>query len=339
MSNLDGIDLKSMRNVIEAFPILLDAIHIDSKVLEKVAKIRTTGFKGIALLGMGGSAIAGTMCKEILQEKNPVPIISIRDDTLPGFVDNSWIIIAVSYSGNTEETLSAFQDSKQRDCQIFTITSGGQLENLADEGYLCKLPKGFQPRAALPLLISLEFYLLEMLLDITPSDMKSIREYLLSIANNWEEATISPSNVVEQLQDKVPLFIGWQHTAPVAYRAKCQVNENSKSLAFFSVMPEVCHNEIESSGEFDRSQIVPIFLRSTFETPEATRRFEGIFKIYKDEGCMPLQLQIKSRSKIEEVLTLTYFCDIVSLEIAERKEVDPVSIERIAKLKRFLSKT
>ena len=124
---------------------------------------------------------------------------------------------------------------------------------------------------------------------------------------------------------------------PVAFRAKCQVNENSKSVAFFSSIPEMCHNEIESSGEYASNQIVPIFLRSSFESPEAMNKFEGLYQLLKDEGCVPLQLKVKSKSKLEEVLMLTYYCDIVSLEIAERKKIDPIRVERIARLKRFFS--
>ena len=122
MKVLNDIDLNSMSSMIESFPNLFDIMQINSKVLERINKILASGFQGIVLLGMGGSAIAGDICKEILLNKTSTPIASIRDYTLPDFVDSSWVVIAVSYSGNTEETISAYHESMKRECKIFIIT-------------------------------------------------------------------------------------------------------------------------------------------------------------------------------------------------------------------------
>jgi len=137
---------------------------------------------------------------------------------------------------------------------------------------------------------------------------------------------------------QIPLFIGARHLIPVAYRAKCQINENSKALAFHSELPEANHNEIESFAFTHSCKIVPIFLRSAFESEVLSRRFDATHEIYKEMGLDVINLAIGGETKLEEMLCFTQFLDMVSVEYADLLGANPVSVEKITDLKQKLQK-
>ncbi|MFX1606634.1 MAG: SIS domain-containing protein, partial [Promethearchaeota archaeon] len=123
---------------------------------------------------------------------------------------------------------------------------------------------------------------------------------------------------------------------PVAYRAKTQINENAKTMAFFSEIPESNHNEIESFVAENEFYIKPVFLRSSYEKDRVSKRMDITTTLYEEEGYSPIRLSIGSSNKTEEMLALTFYLDLVSVELAHIREVDPVSVERISKMKKGL---
>ncbi|MFW9980142.1 MAG: bifunctional phosphoglucose/phosphomannose isomerase [Candidatus Thorarchaeota archaeon] len=336
--SLDGINLTSMRSMIESFPDLLDSVSIPKYVINHAEDLIVQGFAGICLLGMGGSAIAGKLCENYLAKTASKPLLTVRDYQIPEFIDSSWVVIATSYSGNTEETLSAVKDAKTRGCRVLAITSGGELASIIDSEHTTLVPMGFQPRAALPILFSVQLKLIETLLNLEATNLLQVVKAMKEYSQSWIRCERTPLDLAKFLQGKIPLFIGSQFTEGIAYRAKCQVNENAKSAAFYSVLPEANHNEIESIAKFDAVRIQPIFIRSITETKRLSKRIEATSMIYDEEmeNCIHLHMKVKSR--IEEMLLLVYYLDLVSLEIAEMQGENPLSVERISRLKKILSK-
>ncbi|MHA1907910.1 MAG: bifunctional phosphoglucose/phosphomannose isomerase [Candidatus Thorarchaeota archaeon] len=335
--SLDEIDREDMQSMVNGFPLMLGAANPSESAIESAIEASRTKKGGICLLGMGGSAIAGELCKGLLNDSTPIPIICVKDYSIPHFVDSNWIAIAVSYSGNTEETLSAFKHVQQRKCETYAITSGGMLQELATPRTCTLLPQGIQPRAALPLIFSVELALLETLIGRARSDLEPIRKNLTLLSESWPTGVTHPSKLAKELQGSIPLFMASGHLEAVAYRAKCQINENSKIASFYSILPEANHNEIESLGWFKSMGVLPIFIRSDYENPRVSARFNATSEIYEDEGAKPIHLWHPKNTKIEELLIHTFYLDLVSVELAKLTGADSVSVERIERLKRSLS--
>ncbi|TFG99428.1 bifunctional phosphoglucose/phosphomannose isomerase [Candidatus Thorarchaeota archaeon] len=330
-----SIKADDMRNLVNHFPQLLTSFQINQITLDIIEDYSKREIKGICFLGMGGSSIAGNYVRALLSEDAQIPISVVRDYSIPAYVDKNWAVIAVSYSGNTQETITSLRSVKEIGARIILLTSGGMMAQ--EEKYpLILIPKGLQPRATLPLMLSVALPITETLAGLKLSDFHMLEKVLAKRALTWNDWAQPPRKLAESFIEKIPLFIGAQHLTPVAYRAKCQINENSKALAFQSELPESNHNEIESFTSTNGCSIIPVFLRSGFESDELEKRFRVTFDIYKEMGLNPVNLEVKENTRLEEMLILTHFLDMVSVELADIRNVDPVSVERIKELKHRL---
>lgn len=327
----------SMRNLVKHFPQLLSTLQIDASILNTSREFHQQGLEGICFLGMGGSSIAGSYVKALLARESKIPISVIRDYVLPAYVDNKWVIIAVSYSGNTEETLSALSKANDMGALIIVMTSGGKMAQESKHPTI-HIPGGLSPRATLPLMLSALLPVAETLAGLKITKFQYLEKVLIEKSNTWKEWLLPPKEIAETLIGKTPLFIGARHLAPVAYRAKCQINENSKTLAFHSELPESNHNEIESFATTYGCTIMPVFLRSGLESAEISRRFDVTYELYLEMGLSPMNLLTTGDTRLEEMLILTHFLDTVSVDLAELHKKDPVSIEKINELKYRLSR-
>ena len=322
-----------MESMVRSFPELLVSTEIPKEVSDLCAKIGQEGLAGICIIGMGGSAIAGNYIQELLHDTSQVPIITVRDSVLPQFIDRKWTVLAVSYSGNTEETLVASRDSVKRGCQTIGVCSGGELASLEGVKGTVMVPEGFQPRAAFPILFSVVLQIVESLLDMKKTDLKGIEGILSTRLEAWAGSPLKPKTMANDLLVMTPVFIGARHLKPVAYRAKCQFNENAKVMAFSSEIPESNHNEIESFNELNDQTMLPLFLKSAFLDERTAMRFDIVSQIYEDEGFIPIRVSMSSDSKIEEMLLMTLYLDLVSVELAHLRSVDPLTVEKISMLK------
>ena len=334
--SLEDVDTNSMDSMVRAFPQLLDSFKLSKEIQELCNKLGDSGLGGICIVGMGGSAIAGNYVQALLNDESIRPIVTIRDSVLPKFIDETWVVLAVSYSGNTEETISAFNESVKRGCQSITVCSGGKLGSQKKARGSVVLPTGFQPRAAFPLLFSAVLQVIESLLRMDTTDLKAIRTVLATKLVDWKSSPLSPTVMANDLLDMTPIFIGTRHLNPVAYRAKCQFNENAKTMAFSSEIPESNHNEIESFNDSNDQTILPLLLHSAFVEDRVSRRFDIVSEMYEEEGFSPIRLSMKSNSKLTEMLVMTLYLDLVSIELAKLRGIDPLSIDKISKLKNEL---
>jgi len=209
----------------------------------------------LAVIGMGGSAIGGGLLRDILYNQSDVPIYTCRDYHLPAWVSPSSLVIAVSYSGNTEEALVAFSEAFKRGCKLVAITSGGTLGQLCAELKVpvVKIPKGYPPRAALPYLfipmcvIAERAGLTEGLIDQAGKAAKILKSILASIRKEAKR-------IAKRLVGTIPIVYGFGIFKSVAYRLKTQFNENSKVPSFANWFPALNHDEPSAtSGQQQRS--------------------------------------------------------------------------------------
>ncbi len=330
---MEQIDMNNMQSMVASFPRLLSSVKVNEEIQDLCMQLGDEGLGGLCFIGMGGSAIASLYIQALFHEISSLPIIVVRDSILPSFVENNWVTVAVSYSGNTEETITAFEEAVKRGCHSFVISSGGKLLSKSEPLGKIEIPSGYQPRAAFPLIFSAILQIVECLLGLENTDLKKIGDILSKKYNAWKSSPLAPQEMAQDLLGIVPLFIGARHLTPVAYRAKCQINENAKAMAFNSEIPESNHNEVESLNRDNDFPILPLMLRSNYEEKRISQRFEIVSKIYEVEGFSPLRLSMKCDSKIDEMLLMTFYLDLVSIELAVLRGVDPNTVEKISKLK------
>ncbi|MFW9956484.1 MAG: bifunctional phosphoglucose/phosphomannose isomerase [Candidatus Odinarchaeota archaeon] len=333
----ETMNLDDMRSMVSHFPDMLRNPTPDPDIIGICRDYHRDGIDGLCFLGMGGSLIVGSYVKEILSQESHIPIDIVKTYFLPKWVSKDWIVVAISYSGNTEETLTSLRHAKERGSRILTITSGGQMAKEYGRYPQVIIGKGAQPRAAFPVLLSEVLPISESLVGVKITNLVKVSENLISASKTWGESISTPSVIAQKIHNRIPLFIGAQHMSPVAYRAKCQINENSKAEAFYSEIPEATHNEIEGFPYNEKDSIIPVFLRCFGEDSQISRRMDITFNLYKEIGLNPIPLNSIGESKIDNMLSLTHYLDMVSVELADKRGVNAVSVTRIGELKKRLA--
>ncbi|HID09132.1 TPA: bifunctional phosphoglucose/phosphomannose isomerase [Candidatus Micrarchaeota archaeon] len=273
-----------------------------------------------------------------------IEVITARGYGIPPYIGGETLLIAVSYSGNTEETLSAFLDGLERTHRAVGISSGGKLAELCRERDIpwIEIPKGFQPRAALGYLL---FTLLGALegLGIRAEGLEETLEVISRMSRELSLAA-SPNRAQEisrVLYGKIPVVYGATGTtAPVAFRWRTQINENAKQPAFSAELPELCHNEIvgyELSGK-RFPKLFRIFLRTSHDHPRVRLRVEILKEVLGRRGLGFLEIPGEGEGRLTQALSLLYLGDWVSVYLALLNGVDPTPVKPIAELKERLSR-
>ncbi len=295
----------------------------------------------VIVAGMGGSGIGAELVSGLVANKVRFIVVPCRDYSLPNFADSNSLCFVVSYSGNTEETLSAFADARRRGCRIVAVTSGGQLAELASKARLpvILVPSGLPPRAALgylfaPLIVSLQrlglYEELGQELSRT-ADLLLRRQKLLH-----RKAKL----IANCLRGQFPLVYSTTRLLDgVAERWRCQLNENAKVMCHTSSLPEHNHNEIVGMGRpifLARHSVIIALLDSTTH-PHTRQRLKHLLDIARGTFKDKFLLEITNGSELFRVLSLVMLGDLVSVELALRLGVDPMPVVRIDELKRRMS--
>jgi len=306
--------------------------------------------RNVVVVGMGGSAMGGDIARSFLASEMLIPFHICRNYILPEYVDDETLVIASSYSGNTEETLAAVDDALERSAMIVALTTGGLLEEVAklNEIPRLKLPDGLQPRAALgfsfvPLMIFLEKIGLAKnmgeRLQATIAHLRTTRERMV-------EDGLAMTNPAKQLagllHGKVPLiYAGPTLTDVVASRWKAQICENSKTMAFANLYPEFNHNELVGlcnlSIDF-KEQIIIINLRSIDDHEKNSVRVDVVKQLLEEQDLMVIDLWATGESELERVFNLIQMGDFVSYYLAILNDTDPTPVNAIENLKEELSR-
>jgi glucose/mannose-6-phosphate isomerase len=302
----------------------------------------------VAIAGMGGSAIGGDLARAIVGREARLPISVLRDYDVPGWVDSRTLFIASSYSGNTEETLSAFAQASQRGAKIVAVTTGGKLQAAAEETGVPTFVFSYRsaPRAALGyslMAILGVFYKVGLIADMT-TDIAETVEVLEKLKGEIDVGVPMAVNPAKRmainLHGKLPVVYGAGLLADVARRWKTQINENTKGWAFFEVLPELDHNALEGyrfPAEL-AERVVVIMLTSTLDHPRVTLRQRLTGQILGRAG-VPVQTVVgRGQSALAQVLSAVHFGDYVSLYLAFLYGVDPSPMPAVDFLKAELSK-
>lgn len=298
----------------------------------------------VVVAGMGGSALAALLAKAWLEEKLAIPFEVVREYELPTYVDESTLVIASSYSGNTEETVACLAQAQERGAQVAVLAAGGKLiETATAEGITrIQIPGGMQPRMAMlfnlralgELLKHFSVLSGDMLDEIT-----TVSQWLKKESETWAAEVSTDKNYAKQLAllavGKTPVFYGGRLTGPVAYKWKISWNENAKNVAFWNVYPEVNHNEFMGWASHPVDKPFAVFdLKSSFEHPRILKRFEISDKLLSGLRPKALPIQMAGDTVLAQLLWGCILADFVSIYVAVLNGVDPTPVDLVEKLKK-----
>lgn len=300
----------------------------------------------LVIAGMGGSAIGGDLLRTLVADTARRPVIVVRNYQLPGFVTERSVVIASSYSGNTEETLTAFEAAQARGAAVVCVASGGELLRRARaEGlpYL-QIPGGLQPRAALGYSFTALLTIAEHM-ELVPPDEAAWKE-TQELLEQQSEVFSDPSGndaleLAEALQYRLPFIyssVGLMEAVNLRWR--CQIQENAKRLASGNVYPELNHNEImgwEYPGPL-QEMIGVIVLRDREDLPRIQRRIEVTRELIADRAGYWAEVQSQGESRLARMMSLVNLGDWVSLYLAVLLGVDPTPVPLIGQLKEVLAR-
>jgi glucose/mannose-6-phosphate isomerase len=351
MVNLDDrtiyhqLDTSGMLNHLRQFP------EQCQWAWEKVSKFdlppEYTTIDKVIILGMGGSAIGGDIARRLALAESKVPVWVHRDYGLPPFVDQNTLVIASSYSGNTEETVAAFTQSLKTAAKKLVLTAGGKLKQLAEKNGVPVFTIDYQapPRAAFPhsfIPLVGVFQKLGLLSDKS-ADLPAAIQVLNQLSKDWAETTPQVSNPAKQLATKLrghlAIIYGAEILSEVAQRWKTQLNENSKTWAFFELFPELNHNAVvgyKFPSEV-KKRIFVVLLRSPLFHPRSQLRYEATAELLTKAGISHQFLEAMGATALAQVMSLVLFGDYVSFYLAILNRIDPTPVDSIDFVKNYLA--
>jgi glucose/mannose-6-phosphate isomerase len=299
--------------------------------------------KNIIVAGMGGSAISADLLSCFHDDELSIPFSSCRDYALPKFVDEHSLVLASSYSGNTEETISCLEDALNRGCKIIAVSTGGEIKKLASENNIPWIPlqEGFQPRFALGASFFTMLKILQTLKIIPPQD-NNVNE----IKSLWKQKGIEFSanenlalKTAEKLIGFIPMIYSSNKFEAVGYRLKCQFNENSKLHAFNAVIPELNHNEIIGWETFTDKQFNAklIAIMDDDYHPQIQKRFDITRDIAQRSKVEVITLTSSEKNIKVRIMDLIYLGDWITYYLSILRDFDPSEIDYIMELKQSLA--
>ena len=338
-----SLDESNMKLAIAQFPDQISKSFdiMKSWNLQKIYK----DINNILIIGMGGSAIGGDVARVIAQNDCSLPIFVNRSYNIPDWVGANTLVIASSYSGNTEETLSAFNQCKQKQSSIIVITTGGDIENYAKQYQLDRIlvPSGYQPRAALGFSFTCILILLNKLGFISDKIIETLYDVidpLKSISIQMQKDNNEAFKIAEQVYKTCPIIYGSEDlTWVAALRFRGQLAENSKMLAFHHSFPEQNHNEIEgwtcNQSIMDNMSI--IWLKDISDHAGVKSRMRISSMLLDLKAGLQIKIKQDGLNRIHRLIKLIHFTDWVSYYAALLNNVDPTPVNRIQELKLKIS--
>jgi len=307
-----------------------------------LSNLKKNKYSTIVYCGLGGSAISGDLLVDYLSGELSIPFIVVRGYDLPAGVNKDTLIIISSYSGNTEETISCFNQALKKNCKIVAITSGGKVEQEAIKYKipLIKIESGFQPRYALYLGF---FSLLKLMQEIGfVNEDQLVKKIIDLLSKRGEELSKENSRAVhiaEQLIGFIPVIYSAGFLSSAAYRFKCQINENSKLHAFHHILPEMNHNEIIGYESYKEKQLNAkvIYLLDKDYLPQLLKRFNILKELLSNQELDILSLESSENDKKVRIMDLIFLCDWISFYAAVLRGYDPSEIDFILEMKKRLN--
>lgn len=327
----------NMKELVEQFiEQINDAIAIgEQSKLKAVNK----AFSNIVITGLGGSGIGGKIVSQLVEEQCQLPIIINNTYDVPSFVNANTLVIASSFSGNTEETLMALEQAKSKGAEIAIITSGGKMAEIAaaNEYNLIILPQGDSPRAMLMYSLIQQFYLLNHYGIIDKSFVSELKSSVNLLTDNLEEIKEEANSIARSLFNKIAVIYSEAKYEGVAVRFRQQLNENSKVLCWHHVLPEMNHNELVGWAGGNDQMAVLVF-RNEDDFYRTQKRMDITKEVVGKYTNAYIEIWSKGNSRIQRSLYLILLGDWISVYLAELKQVDAKEVHVISHLKGELAK-
>ena len=307
-----------------------------------------TEVRAVVVSGLGGSAVGGELLRSYLSSQCRVPIVVNRHYGMPAFVGPQTLVCVISYSGNTEETLSAFAEAHARGAQLLAITSGGQLAEMAEQAHVpcIRVSGGMPPRTTLGYLFTPMLTVLARLGLIADQNapiaetIDLVRELAAQYRPGIETFRNLPKELATQLYGKFPIIYGVQDFSDVvAYRWRTQLNENSKVLASHHAFPELRHNEVVGwdSPPSLGQDIWVVLLRDSQELAKIAREIEVTKAFLQERAAGVTEVWAQGSSRLARLFSLLYTGDFTSYYLALLRRVDPSPVQAIDLLKARLA--
>jgi len=335
---IDAFDAAKQVDDILALPEhLRDALwRVESAQLE-----RHDAPGGLIVAGMGGSAIGGALARAALGDRASRPLIVMRDYGVPAWTTPDATVLCASYSGNTEETLAAFDEAGALGARRIAATTGGKLAAAArEEGVpVIPFPGAFAPRAAVGymLVVALEVAAACGVAESLHSEIDVAAAHTEALVEEWgpdgpEDAL--PKQLARGLFGTIPQIAGAGLTAPIAYRWKTQLNENAKIPAHAAELPELDHNEVAGwAGAAELGRFSAVFLDDSDLHPRIRQRIELTRGLIGAHAAASFRVESRGETPLERLVSLVLLGDLVSLYLAVLRGVDPTPIDAIERLK------
>jgi glucose/mannose-6-phosphate isomerase len=342
-------DSLNFLDAVAGLPEQLVAAHEAAAAVPAHALPKADAIRHIVVLGMGGSAISGHVVAAAFNDELPVPVSVLSQMRTPAYVGPNTLAFAMSYSGDTEETLSMARSAVACGAQLGAVSCGGQLETLTRDagGLHIPCPSGYLPRAAVGALVA-PLCVVLFRLGLAPGAHAQLTLAQVQLAQRRAacrpevEGAANPAReLARQIGRTIPLIYGGGALgAAAAYRWKCDVNENAKAPAFWNTYPELDHNEIcawGQHGDVTRQLITLIELRHGFEHERLRPRFDATREIIDECVHQVLSVEAQGEGRLAQLLDLMYVGDWTSSYLALQNDVDPGPIDAIFALKARLS--
>lgn len=296
----------------------------------------------IVLAGMGGSALAAEFVRSWLSDRLPIPIEIVRDYDLPAYVGKNSLVIISSYSGNTEEALSALEQVTATGAGVVIMTSGGKLADVAKNYSFIKIPGGLQPRLAVFYEVKAIATLIEelALVDDLVAELETAAEWLLHEASYFISNVKEDENPAKQVAAKLvghpAVIYGGPTLAMAAMKWKIDCNENAKNQAFYYALSEFNHNEFQGWPNPKDSLLRVVQLQSSLDNDRIAKRFEVSNRLLSGIMPAPIVVEAQGETKLQQMLWTILLGDFMTAYLAFLNQVDPGPVPLVEKLKKEL---
>lgn len=330
--------------VYDPFDMRHETAHMVSdleKSLQQELRISPMDFDRIVVCGMGGSAIGGDIVADALYPVSRYPVTVIRFPVLPGWVNEKTLIIVSSYSGNTMETLHAYDDASDRGAQIIAITSGGELLSrcMRDNVPVIIMKEGIQPRNAVGYTVG---YTINAIATVGGPDIRKECLKTLPMLNKYLNEIVPldalPRTIALEVYGHLPVIYSVPEMYAIACRWRAQFNENAKIVAFDGHLPDTNHNDILGLFNDGGKKVKPIILLDKNQSKMMKDIVNTTLNALKDRGLSPYVVYITGKSTFERTFKMMLLGDFISLQLAFFQSIDPSDVSSIKNLKTSLTK-
>lgn len=332
---------------VDASSLLADVLDLPNQLRDAQWRVESAMLEsgdspgGLVVAGMGGSGIGGALARATLGDRASRPIFVARDYGLPAWTTPDTAVLCLSYSGETEETLAAYEAAGALGARRIVGTTGGRLAASAREDGVpvIPFPAALQPRAAVA-------YMLVSVLDVAAAcgvserlrcEMDVAAGHAERLADEWGPDGAEDSlakELARALHGTVPQLVGAGLTTPIAYRWKTQLNENAKVPAFAGELPEIDHNEVEGwQGAAELARFTAIFFEDSDLHPRVRQRIDITQSLVEPHAAATFRVESRGDTPGERVISLVLLGDLVSLYLAVLRGVDPSPVRLIEQLK------